>query len=173
MESPDLSRIVETHVPVTVVDRDAYLGLLRESVLPAIRNLQAAGKLRWFSVLLHPAKQLLGFAPDDETPVIHIRLEPATGLDIDEFLLALPDHFEKPVLRPVSGIDGPDGSLLTGADWAEAWRLAGEASEFVLCALETHSSAIPPVQLAQFLHYITNALTLGGQFAYVPTGSRF
>lgn len=173
VELPDLSRIVETHVPLCAIDMSGCLDQLRRDFLPHIRKLQADGQLRWFSFLLHPAGQLLGFDQNDQTPVIHLRLEPAPGLDLEGFMKQLPPHFKKPVLRPLSNFDGPDGSLLANGDWAYGWGIVGESSEWVLCFLEAHPGDVPPVQVARFLHYISNALALGGQFAYIPSELRF
>ncbi|MFH0957273.1 MAG: hypothetical protein V1897_01080, partial [Pseudomonadota bacterium] len=43
MEAPDLTRIVDTFVPIA----DDYFGGLRQDVIPFIRDLQGQRKLRW------------------------------------------------------------------------------------------------------------------------------
>ena len=166
MELPDLSRIVETHVPVST----GYLSHLRQDVLPHVRELQAGGHLRWFSFLIHPASQLAGHDPADGSPVIHLRLEPATDLDVHEFIELLPEHFQKPYQVTLSEISGLDGSILRDADWAHAWKIQGEASEWVLCLLEGHEEEPSLQQIVQFLHFITNPLTLGHRCLCIPAG---
>ena len=173
MELPDLSQTVETHVPLRSLDMSGCLDQLRRDVLPHIRKLQADGHLRWFSFLLHPAKQLDGFDESDETPVIHLRLEPSPGLDVESFIKQLPPHFVKPVLRPLGAFDGPDVALFASGDWAHDWRVVGESSEWVLCFLEAHPADVPLVQVVSFLHYISNPLALGWQFTHISDRLRF
>jgi len=168
MVVPDLSRIVETHVPVASLEYRAYLDQLLVDVLPHIRRLQSAQQLRWFSFLLHPASQVGGCDQADCRPVLHLRLEPADDLDVARFIQVLPPHFLNPhavVLGPFSGVDG---TILRDGDWAQGWRVVGESAEWALCLLEAHAGKLPPQQTTQFLHYITNVLLLGGQCAYVP-----
>ncbi len=166
MELPDLNRIVEAHVPVSSFDLGAYWGQLRKDILLPIRKLQSDGHLRWFSFLLHPAKQLAGFDDNDGTRVFHLRLEPTPTLDVASFIKRLPTHFKNPIHRPLDSISGPDGCLLANGDWAHGWRVVGECSEWVLCFLEAHPGDFTPKQLSQFLHYISNALGLGWQFQH-------
>jgi hypothetical protein len=170
METPDLSRVIETSVPIPSLEFGACLGQLRLDVLPHIRKLQAGGQLRWFSFLIHPASQLLDGDPDDRTPVIHIRLEPTDDLDTDQFIALLPSHFDRPVLRALSEIDGLDPSILCDGDWAHGWRLVGESSDWVLTLLENHQATPTPQQVVQFLHYITNPVALGGSCLCIPGG---
>jgi len=169
VELPDLSQIVETHVPLEAYDMINCLNQLRRDVLPQIRRLQADGHLRWFSFLMHTADQLLEHENyDDSTPVIHIRLEPSPGLDIKRFIEQIQSPFVKPVPRPLGPISGPDVSLLAEGEWAHAWRIIGESSEWILCFLEAHPGDVTSSQLTQFLHYISNPMGLGKKFVYVP-----
>jgi hypothetical protein len=170
MELPDLSRIVETHVPVSAGEFTGYLSQLRQDVLPHVRKLQADGHLRWFSFLIHPAGQLAGHDPADGGLVIHLRLEPATDLDVHEFIELLPKHFEKPRQVTLSEIPGLDRSILRDDDWAHAWKIHGEASEWVLCLLEGHEEEPSLQQVVQFLHFITNPLMLGHRCLCIPAG---
>lgn len=158
MELPDLTRIVETHVPLS----DAALArdVLRSEVLPHIRELQAAGSLRWFSFLVHTMSHLTGHDPDDKNLIIHLFLERATGLDDQEFIGLLPHHFVEPQPIPASEMSGVNRSILRDHDWAYGWKLLGECSEWVLCLFECHKEGPPRQQIAQFLHYITNPLGL-------------
>jgi hypothetical protein len=174
MEIPNLSRIVETHVPALTSSRSDFLNQMRQEVLPHIRELQKKGHLRWFLFLLHPAKQLEGHDAADETTVIHLRLEPATELDVEEFIKLLPSHFLNPKLvSPLKEIQGLDGSILRDANWAHGWKIAGEASEWVLYLLEGHEGEISLRQIVQFLHFFTNQLSLGWRCLCILSESEF
>lgn len=169
MELPDLSRIVEANVPVS----DSLLTHLRRDVLPGIRKLQADAHLRWFSFLLHHASQLVGRDPSDRSLVIHLRLEPATNLDVTAFAGLLPELFKDPHPVTLPAIVGLDASILIHNDWAQAWKIHGEASEWVLGLLEGHHAEPSVQQIVQFLHFITNPLGLGNQCRYMPAGISF
>ena len=173
MELPNLNRIVEAHIHVTTGNVDQYLLRLRTDVLPTVRKLQQAGHVRWYSFLLHPAKQVLGHAADDEAWVIHLRFEPSEAVEVNKFIDSLPKQFEKPKLRLISNIEGLDGSILLDQDWSHAWRIVGASSEWVMCLLEAHPADLPVDQIAHFLHYISNPLGLGWQWAFAPAGIRF
>lgn len=168
MKVPNLNRIVETDIPVKSLGQDDYLAQVRSDVLPHIRKLQTAGHLEWFSFLIHPASQVAGRDRNDKTPVFHLRLEPTSGLGINEFIQLLPAHFRDPHPVNLAEISELDCSLLLDGDWAQAWRVVGESSEWVLCLVETHKNNIPPKQSVKFLHYITNALGLFHQCVYAP-----
>ena len=173
MKTPNLTRIVETDIPVVSLRPDAYLAQLRTDVLPHIWELQSAGHIEWLSFLLHPAKQVAGRAPDDETPVFHLRLEPSSGLNVDELISLLPAHFRDPHPVSLAQISGLNDALLEGGDWAQAWRVVGESAEWVLCVLEAHTDELPPEQTVQFLHYMTNPLGLGHKCVYAPSRQVF
>jgi len=169
MKVPDLSRIVETDIPIASLRTDAYIAQLRREVLPHIRELQSAGHIEWFSFLLHPAKQVAGRVPNDETPVFHLRLDPSPRLNVDELISLLPAHFRDPHPVSLAEISGLNCALLQGADWAQAWRVIGESAEWVLCVIEAHVDRLPPEQAVQFLHYMTNPLGLGHKCVYAPS----
>jgi hypothetical protein len=169
VDIPDLSRIVETHVPVASLERTAYLHQLRRDVLPYVRKLQADGHIRWFSFLLHAAGQLSGHDSGDQSAIIHLRLEMTADLNSQTIAEVLPSHFLRPTRVALSDISGVDTSELRGRDRARAWRLVGEASEFALALLEEYEEPPLPQRTIQFLHFITNALGMGGQCLYAPT----
>lgn len=169
MRTPDSNRIIETHIPIASLQPDDYLAQLRTDVLPHIRDLQSGGCIEWFSFLLHPASLVAGRPQDDEAPVFHLRLEPASRLTLDEFINHLPAQFRDPHAVNLAEIGELDGELLAGGDWARAWRAVGEASEWVLCLVEAHADSLPPEHVFRFLHYMTNALGLGLQCIYVST----
>jgi hypothetical protein len=173
MDIPVLDRIVDTYIPITSLDPSAYLQQLRSQVLPEIRNLERTGAIRWYGFLIHRARHLGGREPMDGRHFIHLRLEPASSLELDAFIRTLPSHFLNPMVTPVSSITGLDGSILAGADWAQAWKIHGECSSWILSLLEGHSGNIPVKQIVQFLHFITNPLDLGHQCLHKPSRIAF
>lgn len=162
MEIPNLTRIVDTYVPIADMDFHRYISQLRRDVLVPVRELQRRDLVRWYSFLVHGPDQLSGREPLDGKAYIHLRLEPRVGIDVREFERNLPGHFCKPIQVILGNIGGLDSRVLRGEDWAYAWKLHGEASEWVLCLIESHAEQpIPLQQITQFLHYITNPLMLG------------
>ena len=170
---PNLSRIVEASIPLSGRDFPEFQAQLRQDVLPHIRGLQAGGHLRWFSVLIHNANQLLVHDSTDMRLVIHLRLEPAMALSFDEFVQLLPSHFEAPKPRPESNIGGVQEEIVAGGEWARAWEMVGQSSEWLLSLLEATTPQLTAEQLVQFLHYITNPLMPDLQCEHIPSGLRF
>jgi hypothetical protein len=175
MNIPNLTRIVDAYIPIANSDFSAYLDQLRREVLFSIRKLQSDELLGWYSFLIHGPDNLNGREPLDGRLYIHLRLEPKNGVDIDEFIRNLPTHFLKPMKTPLADIGGLDSSVLRNDDWAYAWKMHGEASEWVLFLLENHKdqAAIPLQHIIQFLHYITNPLMLGHKCFFIPLGYTF
>lgn len=170
MELPDLGRVIDTYVPVSSTDLPAYLNQLKREVLPNVRKLQSDKQLRWFSFLLHDASQLAGREPKDGRLFIHLRFEPATDLNPEEFKKLLPTHFCKPIQVSLADISGLDSGILLDNNWAHAWKIHGEASEWILCLLEGHKVEPSLQQVIQFLHFITNPLMLGHKCLCIPDG---
>jgi hypothetical protein len=171
MNIPDLNRIVDTYIPIVQGTPDAYLEQLRREVLLSIRKLQSADLLHWYSFLIHGPDMLDGREVMENRAYIHLRLEPKSGMDINEFIAKLPTHFLKPKQVTLANIAGLDSSVLRDEDWAYAWKLHGDASEWVLCLVECHMDrTIPLQQIIQFLHFITNPLMLGHRCLCVPAG---
>lgn len=173
MKAPDLSRIVETDVRISSLQLEDFLTQLRSDILKPIRDLQSAGQIEWFSFLVHPARLVGGRAADDETPVFHLRLEPSSDLSVDQLIASLPDHFGDPHPVQLAEISGLNGALLNRSNWAEAWRVIGESAEWVLSLVESHGEQLPPGQIIQFLHFITNALCLGHTCIFAPNRQTF
>lgn len=168
---PDINRIVDTYVPIVSDERDAYIAQLRRDILPAIRSLQKAELLAWFAFLVHGARQLDGREPLDHRMYIHLRLQPAADIEMDAFIRKLPAHFLNPQPVTLGQMAGVDGSLLQDQDWAYAWKMLGEASQWVLSLIESHRQGpIPLQQIVQFMHFITNPLMLGHRFLLFPEG---
>ena len=128
MNVPDVTRTIEAHVPFT----GPMLTQLRRDVLPHVRALQRAGRLRWRCFLLHEARCLKGHDPGDKGLVIHLRLEPAVDISPEEFIAGLPEVFKEPKLLPLENIGELDLTMLKDHAWANGWRMVGEASEWVL-----------------------------------------
>ncbi len=172
MEPPDLSRIVDTYVPVVSGDLAGYFNQLRRDVLPHIRKLQADGHLRWFSFLLHDANGLSGHQPPDGALFIHLRLEPVAD-DIQAFIRLLPEHFKDPRHFELSRITEFESSVFRGGYSAQDWKLHGEASDWVLSLLDGFEEGPNQQEIFQFFHYFTNPLMLGHQCLYIQQGIRF
>jgi len=168
VELPDLNRIVDTYVPVSNNNFPNYLNQLKSDLLPHIRRLQSDGHLPWFSFLLHGAGHLDGREPNNGRLFIHIRLEPNTDLELQAFINSLPPHFLNPIQKSYSQISGLDGAKFNS--WAHAWKIHGEASEWVLCLLEGHRNEPSLEHVIQFMHFITNPLMLGQKCLYIPAG---
>ena len=133
-----------------------------------IRKLKSSGYIEWYSFLLHHTKHITGLNSENNNPIFHIRLEPSSDFTVEQLIDLLPAHFLDPHPVTLEEISGVNNNLLNGTDWAEAWRILGESSEWVLNLLETHVGAIPPQQSIQFMHFITNPLGLGHKCIYVP-----
>lgn len=170
MEKPNLNRILDTFIKINALSLDSYFTQLHREVIIPIRNLQKNGKIRWFSFLIHPAAQLSGRVPLNDTHgYIHIRMEPETDITFDDFTQILPMHFQKPIKTSISEISGIDKSILLNEDFAYAWKILGESSEWVFQLIENHDEkSIPISQIIQFLHFITNPLLLGNKCLYIP-----
>lgn len=173
MKVPDLTRIVETDVQLNSLQLEDLLIQLRSDILKPIRELQSARKIEWFSFLIHEARQIADRPDEDKTPLFHLRLEPASDLSVDEFIAALPAHFRAPHPVQLGAIGGLNGELLNQSNWAEGWRVIGESAEWVLSLVESHGDQLPPDQIIQFLHFITNALGLGHTCIFAPNRRTF
>lgn len=168
---PDLMNNIDTYIPFSGTSHDELVDVLRNRVIKPIRELQDAGLVGWFSFLLHNE----GNMPKRDSPVapglhIHIRMSPLDGVLPDEVITKLPSHFEQPIVDPLSAISGVDQTLLTDQDWAYGWKMVGASAEWAASLIECHSGSIPPPQIFQFMHFITNALSVA-QCLYLPNGS--
>jgi hypothetical protein len=112
-----------------------------------------------------------GREPLDNRSFIHLRLEPKAGMEINDFIGKLPDHFIKPKPDTLGRIEGIDVSILRNGDWAYAWKVLGEGSEWILSLVESHEGRhLTLQQITQFLHYFTNPLMLGNTCLFIPGG---
>lgn len=166
MRAPNLEKIVEAHVLVSVNSLDDYIGQMRQDILSPIREMQSKGDISWFCFLLH--KQSIS---KDVWGSFHIRMEPSgTFVHRDLFIKTLPRHFLNPNPVTLSSISEINHELLLDGDWAHAWRIIGEISELVLSLLETHPSDIRASQILKFIHFFTNPWVIGGKCLYMPDG---
>ena len=170
MESPHLTRIVDTYVPVRSLEFGAYLDQLRTDILPHVRSLQEAGAIPWFSLLIHGPQHLDGREPMDGGIYLHLRFEPSADQEVADFVRSLPPHFVNPVPVTLGPIADLDGSQFRAQDPSEGWRILGECSELVLTIVEGYDSGPDLQQVIQYLHYVTNPLLLGQRCLCIPAG---
>lgn len=173
MELPNLDLIVDTFIRIRDHNFDAYMSQLRAELIPEIRELQSEGKIIWYGFLIHDHKNLGGRVPStDQNLYIHLRLSLPEGADVDQFIRQLPAHFQEPRKSSLSAIGGIDASIMKDQDWVYAWKVHGEASEWILRMLEAHAqdATIPIQHIIQFMHYITNPLMIGHKCLFIPGG---
>ncbi len=173
MNLPNPNLAVDTFFRIKDMNFSAYIDQLRSELLPVVRRLQSEGKIVWHSFLLHGQQQLGGRVPTtDQGSFIHIRLSLPEGADLQEFISNLPEHFEQPIESPLAPMNEFGNAEFEGQDWRYAWKMLGEASEWVLRLIESYSgkTEIPTNNIIQLLHYITNPLTLGHKCLFVPGG---
>lgn len=173
MDLPNPDLIVDTFIRIRELDLNAYISQLRDELIPEIRTLQSEGKIIWYGFLIHDHKNLGGRVPStDQNFYIHLRLGLPEGADVEQFILQLPPHFLQPRQDSLSPIGGIDPSILNDQNWVYAWKVHGEASEWILRMVESYGrDAIIPIQhIIQFLHYITNPFMIGHKCLFVPGG---
>jgi hypothetical protein len=83
------------------------------------------------------------------------------ALDSAAIRAILPSHFLEPTRVVLSSVGGLERSQLRDSDWAGAWRLIGEASEFVLALLEEHQNSPTPEQIIRLECSPFRLLTVG------------
>lgn len=168
---PNLNCIVDTYFRVKDPNFDPYISQLRTDLIPGIRKLQGDQLIIWYCFLMHGADQLAERVPKtDQNLYVHIRLGLKDGVDINEFKKQLPHNWEKPIKVQLAEISGLNDSRLKDKNWAYAWKLIGEASEWVVQLIENHRESISIRQVIQFLHFITNPLSIGNQNIFFPSG---
>lgn len=172
MDIPKLDNVVDTFFPVRGNTLEVYVSQLREELIPHIRKFQQDKSIIWFCFLLHDRTNISRkVAPEVTEPFVHIRLGLPEDADAKSFIEGLPVHFLDPIEKQLGEINGVDASFMNG-DWAKAWWLVGEASDWVLKLLEAHadSPSVPLHQVAQFMHYISNPLAIGHKCLLLPGG---
>lgn len=167
MNSPDTARVLETFIAVPFRPRITaldlwhdYIGILRTKLSPLVHNLQKKKLISWYSFVLHQSgKSGVPTAPDDTGFDIHVRLELAPSVDEKTLRGTLPKYCRKtkmmegPHPHEISGIDA---TRMRDGDVANAWRVFGESSQWVLDMLDAHKpeERVPLEHIAQFLHLI-------------------
>ena len=167
MNSPDTARFLETFIAVPVrpciTDPDLwhdYIGILRTKLSPLIRALQEKKLISWYSFVLHESgKSGVPTAPDDTGLDIHVRLELAPSVDEKTLRGELPDYCLKTQMMKgphPHGISGIDATRMRDSEVANAWRVFGESSQWVLDMLDAHKpdERVPLEHIKQFLHLI-------------------
>jgi hypothetical protein len=170
VESPDLTRIVDTYVRVHSLELGPYFDQLRADILPHVRSLQESGAIRWFSFLIHGPQHLDGREPMDGAIYLHLRFEPSADQEVTDFVRSLPSHFVNPVPVALGPIADLDGSQYRADDPSEGWRILGECSDLVLKMVEGYDSGPDLPHVIQYLHYVTNPLLLGQRCLCIPAG---
>ena len=165
MQKPNLNRMWETFIKIPTEDNRTKLSLLynniRSKIYPMISRLKDNDMINWYCFLIHKKPK----NKDDPNLYFHIRIALKKDVNPDEFLSSLPNYclFTEPIERKrVESILGIDKSLLKNEKIEEAWRIIGEQSEWLLEMLNIHKEDvdIPPLQIAQFLHYYFNMTQL-------------
>jgi len=173
MRPPILTNSIDAIATIHDLSLDGYHSMLRNSVSPAIRSMEKECRIIWYSFLLHDRETAgrTDLPPEITAAFLHVRFGLPDGSDQCDFMQTLPAPFIHPIAKPLGPIAGIDVSLM-GGDWAMAWWMVGESSDWVLKLVEAHPSqaSIPLQQTAQFLHYITNALLIGGRSLLIPGG---
>lgn len=170
MDLPDLANIVETFVriglPQTAIPCARHLDLLREDVSPLLRRLTTEGRVRWYCFLIHDFHNGVPVSSEDRDLFWHLRLEPGPGVSCDSLIESLPVWCEPTQLADpivLRGITGPDVDRLRRGS-AEAWRLLGEQSEWLLDLLDAYKDEVRMAEVArdvqQYLHYFANMTML-------------
>jgi hypothetical protein len=119
-----------------------------------ISELLNSEKINWFYFLVHPK-------PDDNANGYFDVVFTTDKEDPSEFLPEYCQDTKK--IPPMNTILGIDVEILEQKDIAEAWRIIGEQSLFVIDLIRAHSkdSTIHQFQVAQFMHFFMNSLGLG------------
>jgi hypothetical protein len=126
-----------------------------------ISGLIEDGTIDWYCFLIHDRTSGVPTASDDNALYLHLRFALSQSASESKFQNSLPDccSMTRNVgAEQVSSIAGLDKALLKNDDIAEAWRIIGEQSEWLLDMLMVHKedARLFPNQVNQFLHYYSN-----------------
>jgi hypothetical protein len=168
MQKPNLENMWEFFIRIPA---KADLGLLHDmirfQVFPIVSRLMSDGAIEWYSFLVHNRESGVPTAKDDNNVYFHVRVSFKNGYTVskEELDKLLPDYCQKHLTKKctdVKSINGIEQSSLKNGDLAEAWRIIGEQSEWVMRMLEIHNEGaqVPVNQIAQFLHYFSNMTQL-------------
>lgn len=156
MEKPNLTKMWRTWVKVGLKNQLTYK-MLQDTVRYKMHNislLQKAGKITWYYFLYHDK-------PDDAANGYFDIVFTTDRVDPCGFL---PEYcVDTKKIPPMMEISEIDKTILQEEDIAEAWRIIGEQSEFIISLICAHAEnrVVHPQQIAQFMHYFMNPLGLG------------
>jgi len=179
VEKPDLEQMWETFIKIPDLfqmwlafeknpteDKIAKINncvcnMIRFKIYPLISLLRNNGVIDWYCFLIHDRNYGVPTSEDDNNLYFHIRFEVKKDVNLNQFLISLPNYCvmtRRISPRMVESINGIDKALLKNEEIEEAWRIIGEQSEWLLNMLNTHKEDvdIPFKQVAQFLHYYFN-----------------
>ena len=141
--------------------------MIRFQVFPIVSKLMSEGTIEWYSFLVHNRESGVPTTKEDDNAYFHVRVSFRDGYVVskEEFNKLLPDYCQKHLTRQCPGVESISGiekSALRNGDIAEAWRIIGEQSEWVMSVLEIHREGVQvsTKQIAQFLHYYSNMTQL-------------
>lgn len=171
LEKPDLNKMWRTWVKIGLKSQLTHK-MLQDTIrhkMYRISQLQKMGEITWYYFLYHNK-------PDDTANGYFDTVFTTDRGDPDEFL---PEYcVDTKKIPSMRKIDGIDEAILEEKDIAEAWRIIGEQSDFIIDLVRAHTenSEIHLQQIAQFMHYFMNALGLGGKsilfFPEIPSAIR-
>ena len=156
MEKPDLNKMWRTWVRIGLKSQLTHKALqdtIRHK-MHDVSQLQKAGKITWYYFLFHDK-------PDDPANGYFDAVFTTDSKDPNDFL---PEYcVDTKKIPPMMEILGINKTTLENEDIAEAWRIIGEQSEFIIALVRAHAekSVVNPQQMAQFMHYFMNPLGLG------------
>ncbi|MCW4037494.1 MAG: hypothetical protein NWF13_02030 [Candidatus Bathyarchaeota archaeon] len=156
MEKPDLNKMWRTWVKIGFRHQLTYK-MAQDTIrnkMYYILQLQKMGEISWFYFLFHNKR-------DDPVNTHFDLVFTSDKEDPSEFL---PEYcIDTKKIPPMKKISGIDMSLLKDEDIAEAWKIIGEQSVFIIELIRTHKANVESTQLqiAQFMHYFMNSLLLG------------
>jgi hypothetical protein len=133
---------------------------IRQRIQP-ILQLQKNGEVNWFYFLYHSK-------PDDPANLYFDVVFTTERETPDEILPEYCIGTQK--IPPITSISGIDEKILLGEDIRKAWRIIGEQSEFMInmvCSYNENNE-IPPIQIAQYMHFFMNQLGYGQKSLFFP-----
>ena len=170
--APNVESMIETFIPIQV-SKDAtslqawqdYLDMLRSVVAPLVRDLTEKGAINWYCFLVHDWESGVPTSKEDDRHYVHLRMSLTKASHEAEFIKQLPSFccFSRKMSMPnPPSLDNVDIRFLAKGQVEQGWKILGESSKWVLEMLDAHdpNKQVPPQNVAQFLHYIGNQLSV-------------
>lgn len=156
MEKPDLNKMWRTWVKIGFspqLKHKMFQDTIRNKMYN-ILQLQKMGEISWFYFLFHIKR-------DDPFYAYFDVVFTTDREDPNEFLPEFCIDTKK--IPPMKKISGIDTKLLKDEDIAEAWKIIGEQAVFIIDLIRAHKEnvEIHHQQIAKFMHYFMNSLSLG------------